>query len=85
MYNICEMCIKDVLHMYYRCMNCMCNNRKQHTCITYYHTCATFPSISRIVPQTVVFSSFGPFMPICFIYFKIVHFYKPLILSLLDT
>ncbi len=34
LYYMCEMCITGAQHMYYRCMNYMCNTQK-HTCITY--------------------------------------------------
>ncbi len=35
------MCIADVLHMYYSCMNYMCNTLKHHTCITHIITHVT--------------------------------------------
>ncbi len=37
--HVWNMCIIGVLHMYYRCMNYMCNTPKHNTCI------GTFPSV----------------------------------------
>ncbi len=43
-----NMCITGVLHIYYRCINYICNILAQYTCIRYashmQYTCGTFPS-----------------------------------------
>ncbi len=43
--------IVGVMHMYYRCVNYMCNTPKQDTCVLYmYHTCNTHVTISNAIP-----------------------------------
>ncbi len=35
LYHVCYMCIACDLHMYYMCINYMCDTQKHHTHITY--------------------------------------------------